>query len=216
MKIKISKKMLVNHIKYDWWKYLITILLVSLVSYYATYLKNRLKRYELFQVFLPVEKLDDKYIEGSYHLIDGTDIQEITYYYMLPSEDAFYNAIQTQGLGASDLMMLPESSVSGAFFPYLSYFDDALINRCKSVFSEVEFLTFEGEGKEITIGVKIHDKNNTEYNNKLKISKAFNFTLEQNYYFFIPTISENMGKYGKDSSRDTGLKFLDYFLENEI
>lgn len=213
MNIKFSKKIIKNHIRYDWWKYLLTGLLVSLLCYYITYLKNKIQPYERMQVFVTGTIVDKEFINKSYEIINHTDILSMTYYSILSSEANYYSAMQTQGLGGSDIMILPESSFTGAFIPYIAKFDEELINRCKQSYENIEFLNYDNDDPSKICGVKVKSKTSEQYNNDLKITSAIDMELNDNYFIIVPTISCNIGKYGKNPERTLGLNLLDYLLQ---
>ena len=209
-RISNTSKYLKSVIAFDWWKYLLASLAVSLVVYYAFYMKLSLKRYEQLQIFVTAEIIDEKIIGDLENHLENKGIQEVIIYTADAEGDYYDVQLDTNGFGNGDILLLPSSKVvDNEYIVQNTYlFNDDFINEIKSTFAEVEFLTYQ----EYIYAIKIFDKENEDYDKTLNFKSWVSF--DETYFMLLAKKSPNLGKYGAGSKaeHDAAIEAVKYLL----
>ena len=209
-KINNTSKYLKSVIAFDWWKYLIASLVISVLVYYAFHMKLSLKRYEQLQIFVTAEITDEKIIDDLKGHLEDKGIEEVVFITVDVDSNYFDVRLDTNGFGNGDILLLPSSKVvnNEHVVQNSHLFNDDFIDEIESSFAEAEFLMYE----EYTYAVKIYDKDDANYGSSLNFKSWVSF--DETYYMLFAKKSPNLGKYGVNSKEehDAIIEAMKYLL----
>lgn len=207
-KVYDAKTYVKTRLAYDWWKYVALIVVVCLLWYYAFYMTDRLKDTEKIQIFTSAEIVNfdiEKELEDEF---SKQGIYDYFFYQASFENKNFEFALETQGFGNSDILIIPEEALTEAMLAQCVVFDDEFINACKTVNEKVVFV----QSEEKTYGIKIYVKDDDEYNNGFSFSSWMN--PDRNYCMVLSKQSKNVGRLSSESKaeNDKALSTYIYLL----
>lgn len=210
-KIPNTSKYLKSLIAFDWWKVILASIAVSVLVYYAFYMKLSLKRYEQLQIFTTAEITDEKIINDLEEHLKDDGTLEVTIY-TTDVESKYYEVqLDTNGFGNGDILILPASKVidNERLVQNSLLFTDEFIYEMNQSSSSLEYLKYE----EYTFAIKIYDKEDASYNENLHFNTWAAF--DDTYYMMFAKKSPNLGKYGDKSKEEhsSAIKAAHYLLK---
>ena len=194
-KVYDAKTYVKTRLAYDWWKYVALIVVVCLLWYYAFYMTDRLKDTEKIQIFTSAEIVNfdiEKELEDEF---SKQGIYDYFFYQASFENKNFEFALETQGFGNSDILIIPEEALTETMLAQCVVFDGELIKACKTA--------------------KIYVKDDEEYNNGFSFSSWIN--PDRNYCMVLSKQSKNVGRLSSESKaeNDKALSTYIYLLSRK-
>lgn len=125
---KVTKKRISRHLEYDWYKYLIIIVLSIALCGYGFYMLNRTRTYEKLDIFISCYKSNEGTLAYDFYETiknEGDDwMREINLSIGDYASDSYYDA-QQSGL-TGDILILPKSYMDGSCYDYMWLTDEML------------------------------------------------------------------------------------------
>lgn len=208
-KLPISKKQIKTSLSYDWYKYVLIIVLISTMWYFFFNLKDGIKPFETIQIFTTTEVKDRTITNELEEVYKDTHILDFKLYTCPKGSDYENYAIENQGLYNSDILIVEKEKCEEALLYKCIEFDADLQNQCLSINPNIEFIKTEDDSIR---GLYINKKDNDIYNSAFTLDDFFEF--DDDYMISVPNLSFNGGKYsskGKDE-HDMAIVTLLYLL----
>ena len=127
---KITKKRISRHLEYDWYKYLLIIVLSIALCSYGFYMLNRTRDYEKLDIFISCYKSNESTFASDFYQTikaEGGDwMREINLTVSNYATNEYYQEQQSATTG--DILILPKSYMDGQGWDYLEL-TDAVINH---------------------------------------------------------------------------------------
>lgn len=197
---------------YDWWKFLLLGGIVSFLIYFLYYFADRVKPSEKLQIFTSCDIKDEAYgkkLRDKYH---EKGVLQFAILSIDSSSDYYDTSLGSQGLYVSDVLIVPESKLGNGIYYNVCQFDDEFKASCEeSNPNGLEYFVYTNpnDGRNLTMGVKIHDAIDEEYNKHFAFDEWL-IMHDENYYMMITSYSANNGRLSKKSETDNALKlYLD-------
>lgn len=214
-KIRTSKKQLKSLLSYDWWKFLIMAVLISIVSYYCFTLKHALKGYEQLTIFTSALVNDSSIMDEIKNETKDDGILNVSIIEAEEQDTYFEIKLETNGYGGSDVLILSESFLNNEnSFEVVRHsliFNDDFKKEISTFAPLVEYKDYE----ENEFALKIYDKESTEYFANNIFSSWL--SMDETYYLIFVRDSLNLGIYGSQSSseHDACIKMVKYLFERK-
>lgn len=204
-KIFSAKEYMKHRLGYDWWKYLIVVVLVCVLCYYAFYLADRLKPTEKIQIFTSAEITDfsiEKELEDTFA---DKGIYDYFFYQASFDNKYFDIALESQGFENSDILIVPEEALTAEILAMCAEFDSEFIDECTLANEGIRFVQNEGK----TYGVKIYAKDDDQYNDRFSFLSWLN--PDRDYCMVFSKKSKNVGRLSSESD-DNNRCALDTYI----
>lgn len=118
---KITKKRITRHLEYDWYKYLLIIVLSIALCSYGFYMLNRTRDYERLDVFISCYRSNDSTIPNSFYdtiKSEGDDwMREINVSIGNYAGSSYHSEFEAGTTG--DIIIMPKAYMDGQGWDYL-------------------------------------------------------------------------------------------------
>lgn len=213
--LKPTSKKITNYFMYYGW----TIIVMGLVFFAVFTLIlssiNKIKDNQKFSIFFATYGLTEKrYKEELKEHLKEDGVLEVNYYSFYLTDSNIGNLFDSYGYSA-EISIVSGTDVKdmelGITKTYLPLTDE-LLNDI-GVNEKYEIYTY----KNVNYAIKIHDKNNEEYNNNFSYDEWIKFKNEKgdtdDFYLLLSLHSNNFGEYSKNNRGDSGIKGVKYFID---
>lgn len=219
---KVTKKRINDHLEYDWYKYLI-LLIVGIVVIYFTFSQiNRTRDYEDVAFFVSCYDSSDNGFETRVkremqqpdYRADkyGENVLlEISFEAQDPLGDNYGTMLQTHGMISSDVLVLGKSLMENAAAGFVELTDELLTEYLLPAGTEIddyEYYEAEFGGEKQRMGIKVSDFTRPPFTfdwYKIEKYKDKYGNAEENnrpdteFYLVLNRSSVNIGKFGKEA-----------------
>ncbi len=203
---KVTKERLNNHLEYDWFKYVL-ILIVSIVLFIFVFRQINVNRsFEQIQIFASCyEYKSNTFCEDTLAALQAEDdktVRELSFNPQNPRSSEFTTLLSTQGNITSDLLILGKSYAEGYKGAYLQWSDEIVELCVPEYYREAAQFLVDDNGRRYGLridGLKnigdILNFNPGELPDPIPEGKEGEYDTE--FYVLINPDSYNIGKYHK-------------------
>lgn len=194
-------------LSYDFWKYLIIPISLSVLFYFVYQASDALKNYEKVEIFTNFQLKDkDLNIDFLPSIKEEGTLQ--IYHTYSQSDDAYTQTLlNARGLSKCDVLILSEKYD-------VEWVKDKVINLEGEILDKIDNsgLTYDySTYNEEIVGIKIFDKDNESYNSQFEKISSY-YDIDETSYLFLTKASVNIGEYNEKSYTDSAIKCFYYLL----
>lgn len=191
---------------FDWWKYLLSSLVLCVAWHYIYQTKDALKDYEVLSIYSNCDVKTNDFINGIMSPHKEHGIEELSFNNI--KDDAYTTTLlDSKGLLDGDIFIIYEKYIDSMVKSNSLVLGENMQEEMKIVNPCIDFLSF-GEEK---VGVKVFDIDDVEYNKKFALNSCFDF--KQTTYLLLNSKSSNASINGNNVYSKCAIEVAMYLLK---
>lgn len=214
----ITKQRIIHKLSYDWLKYAGVLLIIIIFWVGVFNWIFSIKRNEEIILFTSAYNISTNESDKMLNHLSPNGIKKVSYTVYSKEQQNYLSILQLKGLGEADLLILTKSDLDNIdcarhFIPIGDEIENSYIQGSE------QFNFYKKD--ELRYGVMVYQKDNDEYNTKMRFDKLVNFGEgKEDYFLIINGMSPNAGEYSlspkKESKNDATLVAFSFLLSEYL